>query len=884
VLLATAISNAPSTDIVYAWLGAITKTEKDADGNTLVYGKVTDGTVDSDDQIVDPAFAKKALAEWYETAANVRQMHSTSMAPAGKGIMLESLPDGEYVKTRVVEPTAIKLCDNDVYTGYSVGISRPRIERDPKARGGRIVGGKIVEISLVDRPANPMAKFAVLKANGANHLAFIGKSVTIPEAYRFGREPLTLKNLRKGTRVSLDVNDEYGGITSVEGRFITKGIGGSIAIDQAGFTDDGTVKRLQVSDIVGVRQYKAAGVTHTHMHPGPDGVPHDHEHTHAPNHGDHSQTHSHDHPEDSVADTKPTAPDDDSAGPDADDTAEKTAKCGKCSGSGQFKGHDCADCGGSGVLTTTKAADGKCTKCGGSGQFDGAKCAACDGSGTLTKAAAKPAAVAPAAAAAPVADPPDAADPGPDAENSAPGEDVAPGEPEVDPGPDADDKTKAKAAKKAAKAARKAAKQAASATKGIQVVVADNGWAVTKNGTVIGTHSSQGAAVAQANAIKAETKATAKAAEPAKPETAAAEIPWLVRRAHDYSCGAYKLADVAAAYPTVEKISGVIGGATRSAIYTALVAEVDRDGGSGSEAGSIAGLGKSLGAIQDLITTKADTAAAHDDLHDAFKAANGIMAEGDGPSIPKPSETITPGQFTRGYISAGHQQEKASSHSADIPTTTHPIHAEDFTRGPLTDGHQRYLASKLADLHDGIADWRPEICRMDASGSFAFDRQPYPSADDRPPYLRRISNSDTASPTAIDVASSAKSPGEKVINAEVVPGVARFSDADFEEALSKALVNAQAPILTKLEDLSRQYEELASSPDTSRSAPRGVTGLRNGASNVEKISQADGAAQKARQGRKAERIEYLQSIDRSGDPDARLTAQKELTRMGVDLD
>ena len=49
-------------EITYAWLGAIIKSERDADGNVLVFGKVTDGTVDSDEQIVDPAFAKKALA------------------------------------------------------------------------------------------------------------------------------------------------------------------------------------------------------------------------------------------------------------------------------------------------------------------------------------------------------------------------------------------------------------------------------------------------------------------------------------------------------------------------------------------------------------------------------------------------------------------------------------------------------------------------------------------------------------------------------------------------------------------------------------------------------------------------------------------------------
>ena len=866
VLLATAVSGTISSDdITYAWLGAITKVERDKDGNALVYGKVTDGTLDSDDQIVDPAFAKKALAEWYETAANVRQMHSTSLPPAGKGILLESKADGEYVRTRVVEPTAIKLVDNDVYTGYSVGISRPRIERDPKARGGRIVGGKIVEISLVDRPANPMAKFAVLKMDGASHLAFIGKSMTIPAEYRRPVKPLSFRDLKKGARVSVDVNDEFGGVSSVEGTFIAKGFG-AVAIDQAGFTRDGAVKRLQMSDIVAVRLHKAAGVTHSHMHPGPDGVEHDHEHTHASNHGDHSQTHAHDHPttEDSVAEPQvaPAAAATVDGEPDADDT---------------------------------KAADGKCSKCSGSGQFEGAKCAACGGSGVLTKAkAAKtakkagktaPAAAAPEASSAPVADPPASADPGPDAGNQAADADVAPGEPEVDPGPDGDD---AKAAKAARKAAKKAAKQAARATKGVQVVVSDNGWAVTKNGTVIGTHPSQGAAQAQANAVKSEDKAAAKAAKVKKAAVAApatAEVPWLLKRLHDYTCGAYRAEDVAAAYPTIEKggVGAAIGAPTRAVIYGLVADEVTRDGGTGAAAADIASLGKSLGALQDLITTKADTTEARAQLHEAFKAANGIMPDGSGPSIPKPSETISPGQFSRGYISAGHQQEKASGHSADIPSTTHPLHASDFGRGPLTDGHQRYLVSKLADLHDGLADWRPELCRMDASGSFAFDRQPYPNGGDRPPFLRQVPNADTSAPTARSVAAipAATGPGAmKSIEADVVPVVSTFTEEQFAEALSKA----QEPLLTKLNKLETDFEALASQPDPARSAPRGVTGLAKGATKVEKVSQIDGVSREARQSKKAEKIDFLQSIYATGDPEARLRAQKQLIRLGAELD
>ena len=183
------------------------RVEKDAADPTIryVYGKVTDGSVDTDEQIVDPVFARKALAEWYDTGANVRQMHATTLPPAGKGVLLEHHEgDGEWVRTKVVEPVAVKLVDEGVYTGYSVGISRPRIERSMKARNGIINGGKIVEISLVDRPALPAAKFAILKAAGPRgKLEFVGKVVLLdePETVAKMPKPLSFDGLRLGQTV-----------------------------------------------------------------------------------------------------------------------------------------------------------------------------------------------------------------------------------------------------------------------------------------------------------------------------------------------------------------------------------------------------------------------------------------------------------------------------------------------------------------------------------------------------------------------------------------------------------------------------------------------------------------------------------------------------------
>lgn len=157
----------PATDFVRCAI-ELTKFEDDGDGGLYVWGKATDGTLDRDDQIIDPTFAAKSLREWFETGANVRVMHSSSLYPAGTGVELVSGDDGQWLKSHVVEPTAVKLVRAKALKAYSVGISRPKIIRDNLAKGGRVVGGETVEVSLVDRPANPSCGVVLAKMAGGD--------------------------------------------------------------------------------------------------------------------------------------------------------------------------------------------------------------------------------------------------------------------------------------------------------------------------------------------------------------------------------------------------------------------------------------------------------------------------------------------------------------------------------------------------------------------------------------------------------------------------------------------------------------------------------------------------------------------------------------------
>jgi hypothetical protein len=159
----------------------ILKWEEDGDGDLIVKGVATDGTVDSDEQIVDPVWSAKALDAWISSGGNVRQSHDPHR-PVGKGLRVDLDKDGSgkhWVESVIVDPLAQKLVKKGVLTAYSVGISRPVIKHDPtgKARGGLIVGGEFAEISIVDRPSNKSSYLQLAKSAADGTCEFTGKMV-----------------------------------------------------------------------------------------------------------------------------------------------------------------------------------------------------------------------------------------------------------------------------------------------------------------------------------------------------------------------------------------------------------------------------------------------------------------------------------------------------------------------------------------------------------------------------------------------------------------------------------------------------------------------------------------------------------------------------------
>jgi hypothetical protein len=141
---------------------SIEKADRNADGTMTVYGKATDDSLDIDQQICDGDWLKRAMPAWFKSGGNIREQHSQIAAGVAKEY--EAKADGHYIGVLVVDPVSVKKVDAGVLKGFSVGIKNPRVVRDSKAANGRIIDGQIVEISLVDRPANPNCQLLLAKS------------------------------------------------------------------------------------------------------------------------------------------------------------------------------------------------------------------------------------------------------------------------------------------------------------------------------------------------------------------------------------------------------------------------------------------------------------------------------------------------------------------------------------------------------------------------------------------------------------------------------------------------------------------------------------------------------------------------------------------------
>lgn len=138
--------------------GEISKTEAQDDGTLKVEGFASSEAVDSDGETVTAEAMKAALPDYMKFGA-VREMHQSKAA--GTALEASVQDDGRtYFKAHIVDSEAIKKVNAGVYKGFSIG---GKVTSRDELNKTTVTGLKLVEISLVDRPANQEAVFSLAK-------------------------------------------------------------------------------------------------------------------------------------------------------------------------------------------------------------------------------------------------------------------------------------------------------------------------------------------------------------------------------------------------------------------------------------------------------------------------------------------------------------------------------------------------------------------------------------------------------------------------------------------------------------------------------------------------------------------------------------------------
>lgn len=134
----------------------ITKIDSD---ERLVYGYASTEATDSQGEIVRKEALEAALPA-YMRFGNIREMH----LPSAVGVAKEATVDGTglWLKAKIVDDDAWRKVKEGVYKGFSIGGAvTGRDGGNPQI----VTGVELTEISLVDRPANPDAVFALWKSD-----------------------------------------------------------------------------------------------------------------------------------------------------------------------------------------------------------------------------------------------------------------------------------------------------------------------------------------------------------------------------------------------------------------------------------------------------------------------------------------------------------------------------------------------------------------------------------------------------------------------------------------------------------------------------------------------------------------------------------------------
>lgn len=885
----------------------ITKSERTADGDLLVWGKASDGSLDSDEQIVDQDFSGKALEDWLSTGGNVRVMHSSALYPAGKGVELDKTEDGHWVRSLVVEPTAKMLVQKGVLQAYSVGIANPKIVRDSVAKGGRVVDGRIVEISLVDRPANKNCGIQLVKSDSG------GTAVQADEL--FGRYEELLKSATddaatenvEAPDVTKDQLDED--VDDVEdeapdvGDDVTKSADAPADLSELYATarHDWLSREPTVKGAVDGTEYLAKrsawmGWHYEGEHEGLDGTPAGREKWLAkrdmdPNVGggvDRDKLKPGDFVDPENRRFPVVTPGDVSDAVSSygrmgapkipfDDFKARVTALARRKGprfvaalpdSWDVKKSE----GGSAVTTATIEAVTEvaetselvkgmkdCPSCGKAYHADSKQrtCENCGGKLPVAK-----------------ADTPD-------------------GDGDADDVNDPDDDPVEK-------------------KRGLPADVKPAGRHREPDGDYIEALEEDAGIVEPGEGtdpvpdkIPASVGKTSQADSQAAPQQVA---PYVVKRMHDVACAAYHADDVYAEYPALKSLADGVDTAWWTTAVAAAATKGDLDA-----TGELVVVARSAQVIK-----AADTYAlldAHAHLHKSFTDLY--------PDTRVTPSEVTPGRFTRPYITAGHSPLTASSSASPrVPVSSHVPEPQDFHRGPITTGHEadspankgddarvpvgsgtvsasaRYSAAAkanaraaLENLHDHIAcDW-PDVCPMATTKStLPPDMQatavPQPVAEVTVAAARAVAPGEKTTtadlPKTAHREAATETSGAGANGAAPAPDLNTLIKTQLTKALTEALGELRGTYETEIAALRTEIAALGALPDPAQAPARGVA-VKSQGDALTPVERRSLAGESQATPEVDEHTQYRQYLEKLADPRANgNTVQREQARAVLD--
>ena len=148
----------------FSFFVPISKVEAQADGSRLVSGYASTPTKDLDGEIVSLDAIKSALPAYMEWK-NIRQMHQANAVGRAQEANVDA--DGLFLTAKIVEQNCIKLIDEKVLQGFSIG------GKKLAKTGDTITELELIEISVVDRPANPDCRFTALGKSASPGVALV---------------------------------------------------------------------------------------------------------------------------------------------------------------------------------------------------------------------------------------------------------------------------------------------------------------------------------------------------------------------------------------------------------------------------------------------------------------------------------------------------------------------------------------------------------------------------------------------------------------------------------------------------------------------------------------------------------------------------------------